>query len=221
MKKLRLELKNKIKFFCFILLILFISFECFSNNIIFSGANDNPGPIILKDSRIVVTGDSFAGKFCDFEQNKDLTVVPYARAGHTIDQNKIIMAQALNFDETNVLISIGVNDQFYQTPPYRFEYVMRTLLNISLFNRKTVFLHSYLRYFSNDYNKRWFSAEEYDSIIKKLCDEYDNAYYIDVKDLELPSYISDDNIHYNMQFYDELYKRLINLIQLLENAQDG
>lgn len=219
MKKLKLVLKNKI--ICLLLSILFLCFECFSNNIFFDTINTNLGPLVIRNSKIIVTGDSFAGKFYDYEENKDLTIYPYARAGHTIDQNKIIMAQALNFDGTNVLISIGVNDQYNQTPLYRFESVLRSLLNISLYNKKTVFFHSYLRYFSNDYNQKRFSAEEYDAIIRQLCVEYDNAYYIDVKDLESSFYISNDNIHYNMQFYDELYNRLVNLIHILETAQNS
>lgn len=53
-------------------------------------------------------------------------------------------------------------------------------------------------------------------IIRQLCSEYYNAYYIDVKDLESPIYISDDNIHYNTLFYDELYNRLIDTMYTVE-----
>lgn len=214
MKMLKLVLKNKIITTLFILLL---SINCRAENIL-NFPSYPSGPIVLKDSRIVVTGDSFAGKFCEFEKDKDLIIFPHARAGQTIDQNKIIMAQALNYNIKNVLISIGVNDQFMETPPYRFEYVLRSLLNISLYNNKNVYFHSYLKYFSNVYNVKRFSAQEYDLIIKRLCDEYANAYYIDVSDLEKPIYISDDNIHYNLMFYDELYNRLITLIHQLEKS---
>lgn len=214
-----LKLASKSKYFLIILLLFAISTVTFSNNVI--GNFDNPiGPLVIKDSKIIVTGDSFAGKFCEYEKNKDLTLIPYARAGCTIDQNQIIMALALNFDEKNILISIGVNDQFMETPPYRFEAIMRRLLNIGIFYNKNVFMHSYLMYFSSLYNQKRFSAIEYDTIIKKLCDEYENAYYIDVKDLENPTYISDDNMHYNSLFYDELYTRLLNLIIELEKSQE-
>ena len=202
-----------------IILLTFLTYSItFSNNVI--GVFTDPfGPIVLKDSKIIVTGDSFAGKFCEFEKNKDLELIPYARAGCTIDQNQIIMAQALNIDEKNVLISIGVNDQFMETPPYKFEAIMRRLLNIGIFYNKNIFMHSYLMYFSNLYNQKRFSAIEYDMIIKRLCSEYDNAYYIDVKDLETPLYISDDNMHYNALFYDELYNRLFKLMLELEDKQ--
>lgn len=218
MKKLLLVLKNNFKFRYLILLILVLDLTCYSNNIIFNNQNDNSGPVVIKNNKIVVTGDSFAGKFCEFEKNKDLVIFPYARAGQTIDQNKIIMAQALNYNNKNVLISIGVNDQFNETPPYQFEFVLRNLLNIALYNDKTVFLHSYLKYFSTIYSDKRFSSEEYDAIIKRLCSEYHNAYYIDLKDLESPVYISNDNIHYNEQFYDELYNRLVNIIKNIEKT---
>ncbi len=217
MKKLQLVLKNSIFLVAIFILISF----CYSNNIIDNGSIHSSGPIVIKDSRIIVTGDSFAGKFFDFEKNKELQLVPYARAGRTIDDNKAIMAEALNHKEKNVLVSIGVNDQFMETPPYRFEFVLRSLLNISLYNNKNVYFHSYLKYFSNLYNSKKFAATEYDAIIRQLCTEYYNAHYIDVKDLETPYYISDDNIHYNNMFYDVLYSRLVDTIYAVEKSQKG
>ena len=217
MKKLQLVLKNSI---FLVAIFIFISF-CYSNNIIDNGSINSSGPIVIKDSRIIVTGDSFAGKFFDFEKNKELQLVPYARAGRTIDDNKAIMAEALNHKEKNVLVSIGVNDQFMETPPYRFEFVLRSLLNISLYNNRNVYFHSYLKYFSNLYNSKKFAATEYDAIIRQLCTEYYNAHYIDVKDLETPYYISDDNIHYNNMFYDVLYSRLVDTIYAVEKSQKG
>lgn len=218
MKKLQLVLKNNL---ILIIIFLLVSFD-YSNNVINNGNfNYALGPIVIKNSKIVVTGDSFAGKFYDFENNKDLQLVPYARAGRTIDENKIIMAEALNLNEKNVLISIGVNDQFMETPPYRFEFVLRSILNIALINNKNVYLHSYLKYFSSLYNNKRFAATEYDAIIRQLCTEYYNAHYIDVKDLETPRYISEDNIHYNIMFYDELYNRLVNTIYTIEQLQKG
>lgn len=216
---LKLVLKNKVIIIFLLLFTAVLNNFSYSNNIIYN-YNESPGPIVLKNSGIVVTGDSFAGKFCEFELNKDLKIIGYARAGCTIDQNKIIMAEALNFDERNVLISIGVNDQYMETPPYRFEYIMRSLLNISVFNKKIVYLHSYLKYFADTYSKKRFSAIEYDLIIRRLCSEYYNTFYIDVKDLESPMYISDDLIHYNSLFYDELYNRLINAMQMVDNIDN-
>lgn len=217
MKKLQLALKNSL-----IVIFIFITVAvCYSNNIINDISNEVSGPIVIKDSKIVVTGDSFAGKFFDYEKNKELQLVPYARAGRTIDENKFIMAEALNHKENNILISIGVNDQFMETPPYRFEFVLRSLLNIALYNNKSVYFHSYLKYFSDLYNRKRFAATEYDAIIRQLCAEYYNAYYIDVKDLETPYYISDDNIHYNLMFYDELYNRLVDIIYTIEKSKKG
>ena len=132
-----LKLVSKSKYLLIVLLLFIITTVTFSNNVI-GNFNISNGPIVLKDSKIIVTGDSFAGKFCEYEMDKDLELIPYARAGCTIDQNQIIMAQALNIDEKNILISIGVNDQFMETPPYRFEAIMRSLLNIGIFYNKIV-----------------------------------------------------------------------------------
>lgn len=220
MKLSRLGLRNN---FIFLILVLFImSIPC--NNIYstsiynFDHANITNGPMVLKDNNLVVTGDSFAGKFCEFENNRDLKLVPYAIAGQTIDQNKIIMALALNFEEKNVLFSIGVNDMFAGTMPYMFESVLRELLKIAAFNGKRVIMHSYLMFFSDNYYEMKFDAYTYDSIIKKLCAEYpNNTLYIDVHDLERIEYVSEDMMHYNKLFYDELYRRVFKELYQLEN----
>ena len=215
MKKLKLVLKSK--FIIFSILIL-MSKNCYSSNIL--NYNENTiGPLVLKDYNLVVTGDSFAGKFCEFEKDRELEIIPYARAGMTIDQNQLIMALALNFEENNYLISIGVNDLFYETPPYIFESVLRKILNVAVFNQKKVYMHSYLKYFSDLYYKKRYQAQNYDSIIRKLCMEYDIAEYIDVSDLESLYYISDDNMHYNKYFYDELYNRLFKKLYEFENIE--
>ena len=201
MKKLILVLRNSIT--AFILIIALCSSQSsYAVNII-----DEPafsGPVVLLDNGIIVTGDSYAGRFYDFERNKDLYVLGYAKAGQTIDQNKYIMTAAFDFNVNNVLISIGVNDHFVETPPYMFEYMLRSFLSVAILKKKTVYFHSYLKYFASDYYRKKFSSLEYDNIIRKLCEEYSNVYYIDVHDLETAYYIDRDNIHYNQAFYDLL-----------------
>lgn len=215
MKMLKLVSKSK----KLVATIIFTMLSCnvlFASNIYNSSLQMPSGPVALKDSRLVVTGDSFAGKFCDMESKRELEIIPYAIAGNTIDQNKIIMALALNFEEKNVLFSIGVNDMYVETMPYYFESVLRELMVIAEFNKKNVIMHSYLRFFSENYYEKNFDAFTYDSIIKKICDEYENAYYIDVHDLERQEYISEDLMHYNKLFYDELYNRVFQMIYQLE-----
>lgn len=218
MKLLKSVLKNRIKVLKIFIILVFIT-----SDILFASNIYNPfyfnlpsGPMALKDISLIVTGDSFAGKFCDLESNRDLKVIPYAIAGNTIDQNKIIMAEALNFPQKNVMFSIGVNDMYVETFPYNFESVLRELMVIAEFNKKNVIMHSYLRFFSENYYEKRFDAFMYDSIIKKICNEYANAYYIDVHDLERQEYISEDLMHYNKLFYDELYNRVFQLLFRLE-----
>ena len=220
MKMLKSVLKNKIKVLSIFIVLLFVTSDVlFASNVYNPVYFDMPsGPVVLKDMSLIVTGDSFAGKFCDMESNRDLKVIPYAIAGQTIDQNKIIMAQALNFDEKNVMFSIGVNDMYVETYPFSFESVLRELMVIAEFNKKNVIMHSYLRFFSENYYEKKFDAFMYDSIIRKICNEYENAYYIDVHDLERQEYISEDLMHYNKLFYDELYNRVFKLLYQLEAA---
>ncbi len=221
MKMLKSVLKSKLRVVkTFIILVLVLCDVIVASNIYNSYYTEIPvGPIVLKDMSLIVTGDSFAGKFCEMENQRELKIIPYAIAGQTIDQNKIIMAEALNFPEKNVMFSIGVNDMFIETMPYYFESVLRELMVIAEFNKKNVIMHSYLRFFSENYYEKKFDAFMYDSIIKKICDEYSNAYYIDVHDLERYEYISEDLMHYNKLFYDELYNRVFKLLYQLEATE--
>ena len=114
MKMLKLVLKSK-KIFIAIILTFLINNVLFASNIYYNYNYLPSGPVALKDNTLIVTGDSFAGKFCDMESERELNIIPYAIAGNTIDQNKIIMALALNFEQKNVLFSIGVNDMFVET----------------------------------------------------------------------------------------------------------
>ena len=215
MKMLKLVSKSK-KIFIAIILTFLINNVLFASNIYYNYNYLPSGPVALKDSSLIVTGDSFAGKFCDMESERELNIIPYAIAGNTIDQNKIIMALALNFEQKNVLFSIGVNDMFVETMPYYFESVLRELMVIAEFNKKNVIMHSYLRFFSENYYEKTYDAFMYDSIIRKICDEYENAHYIDVHDLERYEYISEDLMHYNKLFYDELYNRVFQKLYQLE-----
>ena len=211
-----LELKNRIFKTIIIFTLIFVIniANVYASNVISNNADLSiiNGPVVLNDIDLVVTGDSFAGKFYEYEHDKGLNIIPYARAGETIDSNKLIMAQALNLDYQNFLISIGVNDQFYDTPLYQFESVLRSVLNIAYVYNNNVIMHSYLMYVSDPSMQRRFAATNYNEVIERVVKEYPNVYYIDVHDLEKVEYLSDDNMHYNKKFYDELYNRVFNLL---------
>ena len=79
-------------------------------------------------------------------------------------------------------------------------------------------MHSYLMFFSDNYYEMRFDARTYDSILKRLCEEYpNNTVYIDVHDLERIEYVSEDLMHYNKLFYDELYNRVFQTLYQKES----
>ncbi len=218
MRVLKSLLKNRIVATTTLVIFLFTN-VVFSSDYIFDDLSIG-GPVVVMDNNIVVTGDSFAGKFCEYESNKDLRVTPFARAGMTVIANAFIMAEAMDYSHIKyVLISIGVNDQFNETPPYLFESNLRFILNHALVNNKYVIMHSYLKYFAPIYDSKKYSAIIYDNVIRRVCNEYDNVVYIDCKDLETPEYISDDTMHYNSKFYDKLYNRVFREIVIYENMK--
>lgn len=208
MRMLKLQLKSRIIVFAACISISLCN-VLYANEIYSNSESLFNGPMILKDSYLIVTGDSFAGKFCEYEEYRDLTLITHARAGIPVVNNWDIMSEAMNFNHKNVLISIGVNDQFFETPPYMFESKLRFILNLALSKDKNVIFHSYLKYFSTIHDEKRFNSRIYDGIIRRLCSEYPNTKYIDCFDLESERYISEDNMHYNKLFYDELYKRVL------------
>lgn len=212
MKKFRLELKNKFK------LIICLALFIISNTVVATSVYDSNGNSDIKsfyntnNSYIDVCGDSYAGLFCDYESDHQLTLFPCYAAGKNLLENVELFGQALYSYHKIVFVSIGVNDHFNQTDPVAFENFITNFVINCLMRQKYVVFHTYMPYFVEDKVKRKFSLEIYDNILKGIAIAYSNVYYIDMSDLGHREYISSDCLHYSKVFYDNLYIRLVDTI---------
>ena len=57
------------------------------------------------------------------------------------------------------------------------------------------------------------SIDDYDNLIKRLTSEYDNAYYIDMSNFNDFKFNISDGMHFNKEFYDTLYDKIMNLVE--------
>ena len=160
---------------------------------------------------IAVAGDSYAGTFVRFEKDKKYNMIEYAKSGRTIGQNKTLIDSAIDTVAKYILISTSVNDYEKQSTLNSFEYNLRRYLNHALLNHKIVFLHTYMKYSAAV--KRDVSIKDYDDIIKKLSEEYENTIYIDMHKYEDKTYEMPDKRHYDRAFNDALYNEIDKWIQ--------
>ena len=163
---------------------------------------------------LAVAGDSYAGTFTRFEKEKKYNILEFAKSGRTIGQNKNLIDQSIDSVAKFILISTSVNDYEKQSKLNSFEYNLRRFINHALLNHKIVFLHTYMKYSAAI--KRDVEIKDYDNIIKKLADEYENVIYIDMHDYEKKEYEMPDKRHYDREFNDAMYDKIDKWIQAFE-----
>lgn len=186
-----------------------------SSNVI-NPYKDKKEPFALKYYHMDVCGDSYAGRFYEFESNKDLWYRDFFFSGSTVPQNYGIMRDCMNSDYRLVIVSMGVNDHFYKVKPKVFEAYIKYLISLAAEKEKYIFMHTYMPYFYDKIDTYEYPIKAYDEIIKKICSEYDRAYYIDLNDLNPLDYIDSDNLHYTKPFYDILYDRMLEILKTID-----
>lgn len=208
---------NKLKIFVFsfilFLLSLNLTFITFSEAKIYK-RDDNA--FVSPFADIAVTGDSYAEKFCQFENGKSYNFIDYAKPGHTVLENLDEMIPAALSPCKVVIISIGVNDHNKQTPPAYFEAGLKMVLDQCALKNKVVIMHTYMPYPTIPENNNIYDVPTYDIIIRNLADFYHNAHYIDTLHYYTYETMATDFIHYNKDFYDRLYNDIINLLQTVD-----
>ena len=168
-------------------------------------------------SEIAVAGDSYAQHFYEDEKNRGIKLNGYFNEGFTVEMNYNTLRQAFNSLYKIVFLSISVNDRHKSTHPSEFEAELRGLFDIAKRAGKIVLVHSYMYYDLAFVPNFPYSPFEYDSMIRNLIMEYDNAYYIDMSDCTGEEYMLPDGIHYNKKFNDIMYDRVVTMINLIGN----
>ena len=175
--------------------------------------SDGPGYA----SEIVVAGDSYAQHFYEDEKNRDIKLHGYFNEGFTLDMNRETLKEAFNTFYRIIFLSISVNDRHKNTHPEEFEKELRELFDIAKRTNKIVLVHSYMYYGLADTPMFSYLTYEYDSMIRKLIMEYSNVYYVDMSDCTGAEYRLPDGIHFNKKFNDEMYDRIVFLLDWIRN----
>lgn len=164
--------------------------------------------IITRYDSMTVIGDSSAEIFCNLEDNKLLHLIKYVNILHTTPENRNMINSAIDSKSKYVLLSLGETDYAYQTKPELFELEIRNSANLCMNNRKQLILHTYMMSpitLKKDYK---YSTTDYDKILRKIAEEYENVEYIDMTE-DKKIYKTTDGLHYNKEFYDDLYDKII------------
>ena len=175
---------------------------------------------IFKD--VVFVGDSYAHNLA-LELGFDTTV--YSSPGLTLKDLSYCFNSAKDNKKKYVVIFVGPNDFRYSVDPEIFKSELDNYINMFDSDSKLIVC----TYLSSIFTKRLteeksveYEISDYDDEIKKVADEYDNVYYLDLKDLEgKPEYykkVEDDpdRIHFNYRFYVEFINKLYKFIMTIK-----
>ena len=171
---------------------------------------------IFKD--VVFVGDSYAHHLA-LELGFDTTV--YSSPGLTLKDLKYCFNSAKDNQKKYVVIFVGPNDFRFSIDPDVFKSELDNY--ITMFNKDSkIIMCTYLSsIFTNDLTTAKsvkYKISDYDDEIKKVVEENENVYYLDLKYLEgKPEYykkVEDDpdRIHFNYRFYVEFINKLYKFI---------
>ncbi len=159
--------------------------------------------------KIAVVGDSysywFQKNFGDDEFEYSLFTVP------AIDkENNVILFTDLinNGNNDFILFATGVNDYLLDTKLDVFEETIRTYAKLAEEKKKYLILHTYMHFPKDRVHPNPVSIEQYDAVLRKIDEEYDSVYYIDMSNFNHDRYCIDDGMHFDVLFYKTLYAKL-------------
>lgn len=209
-----------IKKLIYVFFVITITFKTFGESNVIMNINskdffDNIGPGFATE--MAVAGDSYAQHFYEDEKDKDIKLFGYFNEGLTLSQNEETLKRAFNSIHKLIFLSISVNDRHGSTHPSVFENELRSLFDIAVETNKIVILHSYMYYDLASTAHYPYSTYEYDSMLRNLIMEYKNVYYVDMSDCTGSEYMLPDGIHYNKKFNDEMYNRLLIIIDFIKD----
>lgn len=168
----------------------------------------------LNKNEIAVVGDTYAKLFFNYERDKDIKLLDFSTIASPIAALTQSMINATNSSSKYIVLSFGVVDHELQTDLNTFDDILRQFLNLTSITHKNIFIHSYMFYQAS--KNLPIKTEKYDEIVKKLCDEYPNATYIDTHSYEVAEYQNADLKNYNKLFNDSLYNTIRSYIEIIE-----
>ena len=157
---------------------------------------------VLKDS--IFVGDSHADRLLR-------PIISYLtcilKPRKTLRRLELEINQAMTKDKKYIVIYTGNNDCFENTDIKEYEYEYRYIHDLFQISDATdIFICSY---FANNKNSTSSNGKEYDDVIMKICNEYDDFHYIDFKPIYDTKYILSDNhldFRFNIQAIETMIK---------------
>ena len=171
---------------------------------------------IFKD--VVFVGDSYAHNLA-LELGFDTTV--YSSPGLALKDLSYCFNSAKDNQKKYVVIFVGPNDFRYSVDPELFKSELQNYINMFDKDSKLIVCTYLSSIFTDNLTRAKtvkYKISDYDDEIKKVVEENENVYYLDLKDLEgKPEYykkVEDDpdRIHFNYRFYVEFINKLYKFI---------
>lgn len=158
--------------------------------------------------RVAIVGDSYAGYFNLSVPNSayEYFIFPVGTIYNSLNQK--VFEEAINSDNRYILFATGVNDQALNTNLEVFERELRKYAEEVSTKNKFLFFHTYMDYPNRKIGNGSYAPEAYDSILRKLAEEYENVLYIDMSYFFKTNHGFGDGLHYDKFFYETLSAKL-------------
>ena len=176
----------------------------------------------LEKKKVAVIGDSYAGMFSGYfgVEDYDYYIFPIGTIYNEMNE-KIFMDCLESGNHNYIVFCTGVNDYALGTPLFEFRDHLRKYIEIAKSKHKFLFVHTYMNFENAKMAAATNRTDEYDAIMREVTDEYDNAFYIDLNNLEKKRFDYGDGLHYGQMFYDTLLAKITYLIDAINNAEYG
>ena len=164
-----------------------------------------------KMHKLTIIGNAFNETFIKYEKNKLLRISSYEiQDMNFINENSGIKG-IMNSDSKYVLFSF-VPSNMSMLKLEEFELKLREYISDGLINHKVIFFYTYDNFLDMPIKNNFYTVFDYNNILIKLADEYENVNYIDMYDFTKDEKGSSYRFDLYHAFFDNLYKKMINYI---------
>ena len=176
------------------------------------------GPGNSYNSRVAVVGDSYAGYFSKSIgiEKYDFFIFPVGTIHNSLNKN--VFEEVISSDNRFILFATGVNDQALNTELSVFEQELRIRAEEVTARNKYLFFHTYMDYPNKKIGNGSYAPNEYDKILRKLADEYENVLYIDMSYFFNTKHGFGDGLHYDNFFYETLDAKIQFYVDAINRA---
>ena len=180
------------------------------------------GPGEFTKKNIAIVGDSYIEFFKYYVSADDFEYYQFpSDKGITSEENVQTFMGCIEYGNNNyILFCAGVNDFLNKTSPDTFENYLRFYIDLISKKNKYLFFHTYMSFYRSELREDDHTVKELDDVYRKLAEEYDNVYYIDMSNMDNEDYAFGDGYNYDESFFVTLSSKMVYITESIEASHN-